>query len=207
MNLVSKYANLPFQYAFSGCDSTSSFFSIGKCKWFDHWMNCSDKDQLTLTFIELSNKPEGITSNQLDILETYVKKVYYPSKKHLNSIDIERMNHFLCLPSHDLRSIPFSRLGLIEHTKRSCFQAGWCWVECRENVHLPDVDKWGRKKNAQGKLIPTWQVTEEPILSVENVVFTCTCVTSRCANCKCARKQEECLEYCKCQRNCEGRKK
>ena len=48
---------LPFQYAFSGCDTTSSFFNMGKCKWFDYWMCCPEKSTLTSVFIELSNRP------------------------------------------------------------------------------------------------------------------------------------------------------
>jgi hypothetical protein len=45
------------------------------------------------------------------------------------------------LANSNLRSIPFSRLCLIEHTKRTCFQAGWSWVECRENAILPVVEE------------------------------------------------------------------
>ena len=48
---------LPFQ-AFTGCDTSSSFFHIGKCKWFDYWINCPEKDTVTSVFLELSNCPQ-----------------------------------------------------------------------------------------------------------------------------------------------------
>ena len=49
---------LPFQYACTGCDTTSSFFHIGKCKWFDYWINSPEQDTFTAVFLELSNCPQ-----------------------------------------------------------------------------------------------------------------------------------------------------
>ena len=194
---------LPFQYAFTGCDTTSSFFHIGKCKWFDYWINCPEKDTLTSVFLELSNCPTVITTYHLDILENYVKQLYYNSKENLQSIDLERMYHFSRLPNCNLRNLPFSRLGLVEHTKRTCFQAGWAWVECRENVHLPNVQEWGRHKKEES-LVPTWQLPEQPVIDITSVIFTCTCQKSRCKNCKCVRIGVSCLPFCRCQRNCDN---
>ena len=195
---------LPFQYAFSGCDTTSSFYSIGKCNWFDYWIKCEEKEELTETFLDLSNKPEEVTEQQIDVLEHYVKKLYYPSKKSFEGINLERMNRFHSLPTHDLRLIPVSRLGLIEHCKRVCFQAGWSWVECRENVVLPNAEAWGRVRTSYQKLIPRWQTLEEcnDHQRVENVIFVCTCVRSMCKNCKCTRRKVQCLPFCKYQRKC-----
>ena len=112
------------------------------------------------------------------------------------------MNHFSRLPSCNLRSIPFSRLGLTEHTKRTCFQAGWCWVECRGNVIMPDVEQWGRHRGVQQLLMPTWQKSNENLVDIDDVIFTCTCQKSRCGNCKCKRAGENCLPFCRCLRNC-----
>ena len=117
-------------------------------------VKCPEKDPLTSVFVELSECPQNITSYHLDTLENYVKKLYYPTTDNSVSINTEIMQHFSRLANSNLRSIPFSRLGLIEHTKRTCFQAGWCWVECRENVILPYVKEWGHPKNTQNSLIP-----------------------------------------------------
>ena len=98
------------------------------------------------------------------------------------------MNDFSRLPSCNLRSIPFSRLGLTEHTKRTCFQAGWCWVECRENVIMPDVEQWGCHRGVQQLLLPTWQKSNENLVDIDDV--------------KCKRAGENCLPFCRYLRNC-----
>ena len=46
---------LPFFHAFTGCDTTSSFYRYGKCKFWDTWMR--EDPEVTSTFIELSNAP------------------------------------------------------------------------------------------------------------------------------------------------------
>ena len=130
--------------------------------------------------------------------------MYYRTKNNLESIDLERMRHFPRLPNPKLRNIPFSRLGLIEHTKRTCFQAGWVWVECKGNVTLPDVKQWGRQKGTEQSLIPTWQLSDQNLIDINDVIFTCTCQISRCKNCKCVRMGVTCLPFCRCQRNCDN---
>ena len=204
MSLESVCRALPFQYGFTGCDTTSSFFNIGKCKWFDYWVNCPEKEQLSSTFIELSSQPLEITPSQLNVLENYILKLYYPSKRNLQSLNIERMNHFSSLPSHNLRLIPFSRLGLVEHTKRTCLQVGFCWAEARVNVTIPDPKKWGLKEGTDVALIPSWEIRNGEYLTVDDITFTCGCTVSPCKNCKCVRAGEKCLPFCKCQRNCDN---
>ena len=154
-------------------------------------------------FLELSNCPTVVITYHLDILENYVKQLYYNSKENLQSIDRERMYHFSRLPNCNLRNLPFSRLCLVEHTKRTCFQAGWAWVECRENVDLPNVQEWGCHKKEES-LVPTWQLPEQPVIDIASLIFTCTCQKSRCKNCKCVRMGVSCLPFCRCQRNCDN---
>ena len=52
---------LTFQYVFTGCDTTSSFYSVGKCRWFDFWLKSSGKDVLTSVFLD-GDAMEGYTS-------------------------------------------------------------------------------------------------------------------------------------------------
>ena len=195
---------LPFMYGFSGCDTVSSFFGMGKCKWFDNWIESQKKDVLTSVFQQLGDTPTELTSQHLEILEKFVMNVYYPTKSSVKDLDVERMNHFSRLPNSDLRSIPPSRLGLLEHIKRTCFQAGWLWAECRDNVMLPKPDDWGWHKDEHGSYIPTWQVTHQPLMKIDDVTFTYTCQKSRCKNCKCTRTQVRCLPFCRCQMDCDN---
>ena len=54
---ISHYCSLalPFFHAFTGCDTTSSFYRHGKCKFWNTWMR--EDPEVTSTFIELSNAP------------------------------------------------------------------------------------------------------------------------------------------------------
>ena len=48
---------LPFFHAFTGCDSTCSFYRKSKKMWFEQWMNYSMWDELTTAFQQLSWLP------------------------------------------------------------------------------------------------------------------------------------------------------
>ena len=64
---------LPYFYAFTGCDTASSFNGKGKCTFFDTWMESKKKSDLTKTFIKLGNMPELIKSDDKNTLEFPVK--------------------------------------------------------------------------------------------------------------------------------------
>ena len=93
---------LPFFHAFSGCDTVSSFFKHEKGTMWDAWINYSKHDTLTRVFQELSEQPSNVSSSQVDIIEGYVKYLFY-GKAETDSLDIERMNHLNYLAETNLR--------------------------------------------------------------------------------------------------------
>ena len=163
---------LPFFYSFTGCDSLSSFFSIGECIFWDNVFSQQNLEELIKGFQELSNQLENVTSEQIDILEIFVQRIYYPKKLNLEGLNKEWLRHFKRQADTNLRTIPLSKLGLIEHTKRACLQGGWLWRECLHNVLLLDPTLWGWKKSVEG-LIPCWQQCGDYI-QVNNIIQTCT---------------------------------
>ena len=80
------YKALPYFYAFTGCDTVSSFNGKGKCTFFDTWMKCKKKNDLTKTFIKLGNMPESINSDKKNTLEFLVKTVYFGNVKNIENI-------------------------------------------------------------------------------------------------------------------------
>ena len=46
---------LPFFFAFTGCDTVSSFYNQGKCKLWDRWEEYTENIQVTRVFSELSS--------------------------------------------------------------------------------------------------------------------------------------------------------
>ena len=67
---------LPFFYAFTGCDSVSSFNGKGKCTFWDQWMKSGMKNDITRTFIKLGYIPATVSNEDMIVLELLVKSVY-----------------------------------------------------------------------------------------------------------------------------------
>ena len=64
---------LPFFHAFSGCDTSSSFSSIGKKMAWDTWGVFPDT---THTFAELSQVAASVSDEQISQLERFVILLY-----------------------------------------------------------------------------------------------------------------------------------
>ena len=131
---------LTFFHAFTGCDTVSSFFNHGKCKFWDRWQEFDDKDDLTRLFSELSQKPSAITDVQISILEKNLLSVYYANMTGPCDINYQRMHDFEHSVHSNLRLLPPSKICLIEHAKRAAYEAGWAWYQCKENVELPNPE-------------------------------------------------------------------
>ena len=82
----------PFFYALTGCDIVSSFFNQGKCKFWDRWTESQEEETLITVFMELSEKPNAVTEEQISVIEQFIGFVYYA--RCINSIDSEGMPNF-----------------------------------------------------------------------------------------------------------------
>ena len=67
---------LPFFYAFTGCDTTSSIFNKGKCKCWDVWQNYEKEVDITSTFLSLGSLPHRVADYQINTLEYYIIILY-----------------------------------------------------------------------------------------------------------------------------------
>ena len=108
------------------------------------WQNDKRVHVITSVFVDLGNMPDNISKEQIDILEYYVKRLYSSNAKNENaSLASERVSSFERSADNDLRKLPMPRPALVQHSKRSCYQAGFLWRECIANVTLPDSTLWG----------------------------------------------------------------
>ena len=192
---------LPFFTSLTGIDAVSSFFNHGKCQFWDKWTDFVNKQALTEVFCELSEKPLLVSDEQLSILEEFICYVYYTDFSKPANIDLLRMRDFEHTAHNNLRFLPPSRNGLLQHCKRAAYEAGWVQRQCMENVELPDPTLWGWRE-MNDEFIPRWQEIEDPIDAIKIVTATCSCVKAKCTNCQCSKKNLECLSFCKCQRHC-----
>ena len=114
---------IPFFYAFSGCDVTSSFYGISKNKWWEMW---SKNEKLNKTFIDLSWTPICVTDAVFTEIEQMVSSTYCTSHS-FTSLSELRYELFKSSASNDLRKIPRSTDALQLHALRSSYVAGWVW--------------------------------------------------------------------------------
>ena len=80
-----KWRALPLFYVLTGCDIVSSFFNQGKYKFWDRWTESQEEEALTTAFMELSEKPNSVTEEQISVTEQFIGFVHYG--RCINSID------------------------------------------------------------------------------------------------------------------------
>ena len=67
---------LPFFHSFTGCDTTSSVFQKGKLSFWNAWIG-SKNDELTQTFIQLSNLPPCVTERHQNIRNLFDESLFW----------------------------------------------------------------------------------------------------------------------------------
>ena len=137
--------------------------------------------------------------------------MYFGKDHKYTDINDARCTSFFKSPDPKLNHRILSRGALLEHVKRSAYQAGWLWAECLANVILPDPTLWGWKLHTESqiteshnKYVPRWETNETKESNIDAVTATCSCKTNHCPNCMCGTSGKKCLEYCKCQRMCKN---
>ena len=186
-----------FFHAFTGCDTVSSFYRIGKAKFWDVWQSkvkAGSKD-LTNIFKRLSNTPTDITLDDFNGLCQFVYEAYGLTKQTI--FKSQRTNQLVTTPNINLRILVPSPSGILQQIKRACLQAGYVWKLSVMEVNLPDPIEWGWMLHEDGALVPRWQ--DEPATNnIKSVISTCSCVKGVCQNCSCKKSSMKCLIYCKC---------
>ena len=191
---------LPFFYAFSGCDTVSSFYGKGKCKAYDAWLNSTQKANLTEVFIQLGESPVEITPEQMDVIESYMLELYGSRAITLVNARLDKFNKST---DNDLRSLPPSKDALRQHVLRACYQAGFLWRQSVEELDIPDPEKWGWKLDSVRALFhPLW-TTAQSSVTIKDFTKTCSCKTGKCKTCNCASANLPCLSMCGCSRSCQ----
>lgn len=136
-----KAKGLPFFHAVTGCDTTSSFSSIGKKTAWDTW---TAFPEITETFVSLSSMPVSISTEILDRLQRFVVLLYDRTCQYTQVNETRKM---LFAKGRQLDRIPPTEAALREHVKRSAYQAGFCWGQALvAQQQLPSPGAWGWEK-------------------------------------------------------------
>ena len=146
---------LPFFHAFSGCDSTSSFYRKTKISLFDYWMTYPKQEVITAAFQQLSWQPSAaVIESQFPAVEEFV--AYSFGLKDQKSVDEVRFEIFRSSSAGKLRELPPSQNSLKLHVLRSAYQSGWVWANTLSSQDLPLLTDWGWKYDQNSKIRIHW---------------------------------------------------
>lgn len=193
MNLgPEKSRGMLFFHAFTGCDVVSAFRGRGKTTAWQTWAVCPEVSPI---FSKLSQYPPTIEDADLDILEKFVVTMY---DKHSNMTKVDEARlHLFARKQRSYDSIPPTSASLVQHVKRSTFQAACIWGQatvCKMVSENPG--NWGWQKHGEA-----WEIlwsTLPPIAQSCQQLTKCRCTGECRGPCKCYRYTLKCTQLCTC---------
>ena len=185
-----KAGRILYFHAFTGCDVVSAFRGKGKKTAWLTWNIC---DEVSETFINLSQHPTSISDLDLHRLERFVVLMYDRSSAATN-MDEARLDLF-ARKQRPYNSIPPTQASLREHAKRAAYQAGIIWGQAT----IPSPDTSSPTYWRWTKIGETWHTcwtTLPPISASCQELTKCSCKTDQI--CKCLKSELPCTALCKC---------
>ena len=173
-----------FFHVFTGCDTMSSFYRVGKDKfWAVRLAKVKTGDiALSNIFKKFSNCLLNIEVNEFDTLCNFVYKAYGFTKQAW--FKTRAKDHLISMPNVNLRMLVPSPSGILQYIKRTCFQAGYFLKLSEIKTNIPDPIEWGWKPLPDGSFVPHWQ--EEVVTdNIQPIIATCSCSKGKWSNCLC----------------------
>ena len=116
---------LLFLHSLSGSDYTSSFFHVGKVKFWDAWLTNSAASQ---TFPSYSNCPPlPLAVEDLQVIESFVISVYDFEPDISSCIDVARYEIYKYRGNSNINPLPPARDALIPHIHKAAYVSGYIW--------------------------------------------------------------------------------
>jgi len=135
------------QILFTGCDVVSAFRGKGKKS---AWLTWDAYTEVSDVFAKLSQYPLTVDDEDLQILGKFVV-IMYDRSSTAEGVDDARLDMF-ARKQRPYEAIPPTRGALLQHAKRSAYQARCIWSQ--STVHKPEIQdpaEWGwRKKKICG---------------------------------------------------------
>ena len=183
---------LPAFHAFSGCDTMFCFFGKSKKTALGTWNSFA---QITPIFIALSSSPTAIHDDWMQALERYVVLLYNRTSSCL-TVD-EAWKQLFTRKSRRLDSIPPTRDALLQHVKRTAYQAGHIWGQALiASPLVPSPRHWGWITDSGTTLTEITKSYQE--------LVKCGCKKGCRGGCGCRRVSLRCTALCTCQEECEN---
>lgn len=184
---------LIYFHTFTGCETVSSFYSIGKTKAFNTWMKYRQADAAFKALIE--TKTPNIDEKVLEIIQRFVV-LMYDSKS--NSTLVNDFRWLLFKKNTSIERIPPTLDALQQHIKRACLQSKIYYQCIQKEIISDDRLEWGWQQNEENRLEPLWITI--PISSEHKNLTSCKCTDNCKKKCKCEQK---CTKLCDCEGFCQ----
>ena len=202
---MDKALALPVFHAFTGCDTVSSFKSIGKKTAWERWKTFAD---VTEAFNNLNKGPEDIDSHTQQLLGRFVVLLYDRTSGCATTNELRKE---LFTRGRSIDKIPPTSGVVLQHDRRTAYQGGHSWGNTSiKQQNLPEAKLWGWMKDKEGRYQPFW--TLDPIASKGcKQLVKCGCDEKdgvfKCAKrCGCKKVGEVCTALCKCKGICQHSK-
>ena len=116
---------LPYFHALTGWDTTSSFYQLGKGKFWKTWIkeHKNKNESLPRTFTHLGDQPTNIDPNDIDIIAKYIYNCYGLGTSSGTSFEALRLHQLLNTPNICLRTLAPSVPATEQHVGRACTQS------------------------------------------------------------------------------------
>ena len=199
--------DLLFFHAFTGCDTVSSFYGIGKKT---AWNLLKTMPDMFTLFAKLSTTPDTISSDQMQQLERYVVLLYQRTST-LSSVNSARKHMFT--QNRKMDNIPPSYAALEQHVRRAAYQAGHIWGQSLvADPVVPPPEQWGWKRvgdsssssNSENQaLSPCWTILPEAASACLELI-KCRCKVGCTGRCSCVKANLMCesTDLCLCMGQC-----
>ena len=113
-------------HALSGCDTTSSFYQVGKARFWKKWMRQHNNNNKSLTkkFIHLGELLTNIDPNDIDITAKYIYNCYGLDTSSGTDDEALRLRQLLNTPNICLQTLVPSVPATEQHVRLACIQDG-----------------------------------------------------------------------------------
>ena len=115
-----KCRSLPPFHAFTGCDTTSSFFGKSKKSAWASWNSYSKATEAFLYITEHPYEPFDLTSSHFLTLERFTVILYHKVSTLLSVNEARRV--LFCKKNKSLENLPPTQDALLQHARRAVFQ-------------------------------------------------------------------------------------
>ena len=136
-------------HALTGCDTVSSFATLGKKTVWAVWKVLPE---LTEVLLMLSSAPRDIPDDAMRIIERFGILLYDRTSK---CTDIDKARRKLFARKNNVQLIPPTKAALEEHVKRAVYQGGQVWGQILLPApELPPPTNWGWSRTGEGQYTP-----------------------------------------------------